>query len=130
MQQWKEWKGLNPDHGTEIPPDRAWRLFTEWQAKAKEVGVIYVSQGSTFRCFAKVESARNGALQLRSETASASFSLKEASFQYGPMQTWPRWPNPPIVEVMALQALLPGGAWLCLAEGLVPAAIPTRMLEL
>ena len=103
-------------------------LFAEWLAKAKEVGVIYVSQGCTLRAFATVESARNGTLQLHSETANASFSLLEASFLYGPMQTWPQWPNPPIVEVMALQALLPGGAWLCLAEGLTPAAIPTRML--
>jgi hypothetical protein len=130
MQDWKEWQGLNPESGNAIPADRAWRMFAEWKASAKEIGVLFVSQGSTFRAFATIDVARDGAIQLRSESASASFVLKEASFLYGPMQTWPRWPNPPIVEVMALHALLPRGAWLCLAEGLRPEAIPTRMIEM
>jgi hypothetical protein len=77
---------------------------------------------------ARLSGARDGAIQLQTESASASFSLKEATFLYGPMRTWPRWPNPPVVEVMALHALLPRGTWLCLAEGLAPEAIPARLL--
>jgi hypothetical protein len=47
---------------------------------------------------------------------------------YGPMQTSPRWPYPPIVEVMAQHAPLLHGTWLCIAEGLKPDAILPRML--
>ena len=44
------------------------------------------------------------------------------------MQTWPHWPNPPVVEVIALQAYLPRGAWLVMVEGLKPEAIPVPQL--
>jgi len=67
---------------------------------------------------------------LKSEMASATFNLKEGTFMYGPMQTWPHWPNPPIMEVMALHVLLPRGSWLCIAEDLKPEALPSRMLPL
>ena len=128
MRDWKEWTGLNPDAGGEIPSDRAWRMFAEWMAAGKELGVLYISQGSTLRTFATIQTARNGSLQLLADSGGASFNLKEASFRYAPMQMWPRWPNPPAVEVMALHALLPRGAWLCLAEGLCPEWISPRML--
>jgi hypothetical protein len=130
MRDWNEWQGLNLEPGQPMPADRAWRLFADWKASAKEIGVLFVSQGSTLRAFATIGSVRDGAIQLRSETASATFNLMGATFLYGPMQTWPRWPNPPIVEVMALHALLPRGAWLCLAEGLRPEAIPSQLLEI
>jgi hypothetical protein len=40
-------------------------------------------------------------------SANASFNLTDARFMYSPMQASPRWSNPPIVEIMALHALLP-----------------------
>ena len=48
-----------------------------------------------------VESMRNGALLLKSDTARASFNLALAIFTYGPFPTWPKWPYPPIVEMTA-----------------------------
>jgi len=36
------------------------------------------------------------------------------------MQVFPRWPAPPPVEILALQAFLATGDWLVLAEGYVP----------
>jgi hypothetical protein len=57
-------------------------------------------------------------------SANASFNLTDARFMYGPMQAWPRWPNPPIVEITALHALLPHGTWLRMADGLKPKNYP------
>lgn len=105
-------------------------MFAEWQASTREIGVIYVSKLGTFRALARLTAARNGTVQVVTDSASASFHLQEATFLYGPMRTWPRWPNPPIMEVMALHILLPRGAWLCIAEGLKPEALPARMLPL
>ena len=70
-----------------------------------------------------VTSARMGRLQINSETAEATFNLKEAEFLYGPVQLFPRWPYPPPVEVIAVQAALPGGDWLVLAEDFRPKAV-------
>ena len=66
--------------------------------------------------------------QFQAQTARATFDLTDGRFTYGPMQTWPRWPNPPIIEVMALQVYLPRGAWLVMVEGLKPDAISVPQL--
>ena len=129
MEDWKEWREVSPGlHDAELPRDQAWRMISDWKTTAKEIGVVFVSQLGTLRALATVTSAVNGTIQLSTESATASFNLREATFMYGPMQTWPRWPYPPIMEVMALHALLPRGTWLCLAEGLKPDAIPPRTL--
>jgi hypothetical protein len=129
MEDWKEWREVSPGpQDNELPPDQAWRMIDDWKTNAKEIGVLFVSQLGTLRALATVTSAINGAILLSMEAATASFNLREATFMYGPMQTWPRWPYPPIVEVMALHVLLPHGTWLCIAEGLKPDAIPPRML--
>jgi hypothetical protein len=75
-----------------------------------------------------VESARNGKLLLKGDMVRASFNLTRANFTYGPVQTWPKWPSPPIVEVIAVQAQLENGDWLALAEGLRPESLPPRAL--
>jgi hypothetical protein len=71
-----------------------------------------------------VTSLKNGRLELKGDLARASFNLTGASYKYGPMQTWPRWPSPPIVEVNALRAEFANGDYLALAEGLTPESIP------
>ena len=126
MQDWQE---SQETRGTPIETDRAWRMFADWTSTRKEIGMWYVSQPSRLLGFGTLISARNGSIQFQAEAARATFDLKEARFTFGPMQTWPRWPNPPIVEVMALQVYLPRGAWLVLAEGLRPEAIPAPQLR-
>jgi hypothetical protein len=110
---------------TPIATDQAWRTFDGWKSTRREIGVIFFAiSGTSIYTMGFVESARNGGLLLRSETVSVSFNLKRANFSYGPIQTWPRWPAPPIVEMMALQAQLSNGDWLVLAEGLQPRLLP------
>jgi len=90
-----------------IAPDEAWRTFDTWKSMRCELGVIfYGASGNSLYTMGRIESASNGKLQLRSDTTRASFNLARASFVYGPVQTWPRWPSPPIVEVIAVQARL------------------------
>lgn len=115
-------------HPHQIPTDQAWRIFSTWQASGKEIGVLFISHGGSVATAGTVQSARNGTVRVSSESAGASFQLRDATFLYGPMQTWPRWPNPPIVEVIALQAVLPNGAWIVMAEGLRPQSISPQML--
>src|SRR6266849_8162004 len=67
-----------------------------------------------------VESASNGKLLLKSDTVRASFNLTQANFTYGPVQTWPKWPSPPIVEVIAVQAQLENGDWLASQKAFDP----------
>ena len=103
--------------GTPIQPDQAWHTFDEWKSSRREIGVIfYGSSGASLYTMGFIESARNGKLLLKSDTARASFNLVGANFTFGPVQTWPRWPAPPIVEVIAVQAQLENGDWLALAE--------------
>jgi len=73
-------------------------------------------------------SARGGRLLLKGDTVRACFNLTGATFFYGPIQTWPRWPGPPVVEVVAVQATLENGDWLALADGLRPESLPNRSL--
>ena len=115
--------------GTPIPTDQAWRIFDDWKSSGREIGVIfYGSSGSSLYTMGFVESARHGKLLLKSDTVSASFNLTRANFTYGPVQTWPRWPSPPIVDVIAVQAQLENGDRLALAEGLRPESHPPRAL--
>src|SRR5713226_6603779 len=115
--------------GTPIPSDQAWRTFGEWKNTEREIGVIfYGSSVASLYTLGVVESARNGKLLLRSEAAWTSFNLRGATFRYGPLQTWPRWPLPPIVELVAVRAHLENGDWLVLADGLRPDSLPQRSL--
>ena len=90
--------------------------------------IFYGASGTSLYTMGFVESARNGKLLLKSDTVRASFNLTQANFTYGPVQTWPKWPSPPIVEVIAVQAQLENGDWLALAEGLRPESLPPRAL--
>lgn len=125
MQDWQEWKEIQ---GTPIETDQAWRMFEEWKSSRREIGIRFVSQTSRFAALGKLRSPNRGTIQIQAEGAQATFDLKEARFTFGPFQTWPRYPNPPMVEVIALQAYLPRGAWLVMVEGLKPDAIPVPQL--
>jgi hypothetical protein len=115
--------------GNPMMPDEAWRTFDDWKRSGQQIGVVfYGGSGSSLYSIGSVESAHNGKLLLKNDKARASFNLAGATFVYGPIQTWPRWPSPPVVEVIAVQALLQNGDWLALAEGLRPDSLPQRML--
>jgi hypothetical protein len=110
-----------------ISSDEAWRRFGEWQGR--DIGAIfYGGAGTSIYTMGRIESARNGRLALKGEAVRAIFNLIGASFAHGPVQTWPRWPSPPIIEVMAIQVQLANGDWLALADGLRPELIPPRAL--
>lgn len=113
---------IMPDYtGAPIPTDQVWRIFNGWEDSRREIGVIfYGGSGTSLYTMGFVESARNGKLLLMGSKLRASFDLKQAKFTYGPLQTWPKWPSPPIVEVIAVRAQLENGDWLVLAEGLRP----------
>jgi len=87
-------------------------MFDQWQKRGQEIGVIFWSRSANLYTLAVVESAKNNRIQLRNGEARASFNLTGAVFKYGPMQTWPRWPSPPIVEVAALRAEFENGDYL------------------
>jgi hypothetical protein len=108
--------------GTPISPDEAWRILDDWRAQGKEIGMLYAARSATatIASMCRVRAVRNGLLQVRGESGGASLNLKLAKFTYGPMQVWPRWPAGPSAEVLALQAYLPTGDWLVLAEGYLP----------
>ena len=115
--------------GSPIPTDQAWRTFSDWKVNGREIGVIfYGGSGTSLYTMGFIESARNGRLLLKGALVRASFNLTRANFTYGPVQTWPKWPSPPIVEVIAVQAQLENGDWLALAEGLRPESLPPRAL--
>lgn len=108
-----------------LATDEAWRLFEEWERTRRQIGVIFTSaSASSVYTMGFVESARNGRLVLKGTTLRASFNLALASFTYGPVATWPKWPGPPIVELTAVEARLENGDWLILAEGLRPESLP------
>ena len=112
-----------------IPADQAWRIFAEWKATGKEIGVFFHSQSGSFSALGTLCSARNGTIEFQAEAGRAALRLKDAQFTYGPLQTWPRWPNPPILEVIALQAYTSNGTWIIMAEGLRPESLSTQLLE-
>src|SRR4051812_10332909 len=112
--------------GNPIPTDEAWRIFSGWKGNGREIGVIfYGGSGTSLYTMASIKSAQNGRLLLKGDQIRVSFNLTRADFTYGPVQTWPKWPSPPIVEVIAVQAQLGNGDWLALAEGLRPESLPT-----
>src|SRR5690349_15780349 len=105
-------------NGTPISTDQAWRTFSDWKAEARAIGVIYYSSaGTSIYTMGVVQSARDGRLRIEGESVRATFNLARATFAHGPVQTWPRWPMPPIVEVLAVQVQLENGDWLALADG-------------
>ena len=111
-----------------ISAQQAWRIFSDWKASGKELGLFFHSQSGSFSALGTLRSARNGTIEFQAGEGKAAFRLKQAQFTYGPMQTWPRWPNPPILEVIALQAIVPDGTWIIMAEGLRPESLSTAML--
>ncbi len=114
--------------GTPLEAHEAWQMLDRWKTQTKELGVVFWSGSANLYTLAKIESAKNGRIQLRGDTARVSFNLTGATFKYGPMQTWPRWPLPPIVEVTALRAELKNGDYLALAEGLTPPVVASVAL--
>ncbi len=133
--RWTDWRGWREDRGmgasenpwretvgTPIAAEEAWLKFENWKTAGKEIGVLFCGRSGTAAIsgLMTIRSARNGLVQLKGDGAGASFNLKQAKFTYGPIQVFPRWPAPPPVEVMALQAYLMTGDWLVLAEGVIP----------
>jgi hypothetical protein len=113
---------------TRIDVHVAWQIFDQWKNSGQDIGVIFWGRSANLYAMGAVTSVKNGRIELKGNLARASFNLSGASFQYGPMQTWPRWPLPPIVEVNALRAEFANGDYLALAERLTPDSIPLPML--
>jgi len=109
--------------GTPIEMHHAWEMLQRWKNMRQEVGVIFWGRSANVYTLGLIESARDGRIQLTGSGARASFNLVGVTFKYGPMQTWPRWPSPPIVEINALRAEFENGDYLALAEGLTPTPI-------
>ena len=107
----------------------AWRRFDDWRMRGAEIGVLFVAKPVTVSSIGTVQSVRNGTLRIQGSTAGAGFNLQGASFTYGPLQVFPRWPMGPMVEVMAISAYMPAGEWLVLAEGVRPEAMAPRAIE-
>jgi hypothetical protein len=114
--------------GQPIPPDQAWRIFEDWKASSKEIGALFVATSGHSFTLGTLQSARNGMVRFQGESGSAMFRLKDAQFTYGPMMTWPCWPNPPIVEIIALQATTPNGTWIVMSDGLRPQSLSSMLL--
>jgi hypothetical protein len=121
---------IMPDYtGATIPTDQVWRIFGGWKSSGREIGVIfYGGSGTSLSTMGVVESACHGKLLLMGSKLRASFDLKQANFTYGPVQTWPKWPSAPIVEIIAVRAQLEDGGWLVLAEGLRPDSLRSLAL--
>jgi hypothetical protein len=119
---------MNEYSGTPIEMNEAWKIFDRWRNQRQEVGIIFWGRSANVYTLGFIESATNGRVQIQGNGARASFNLVGASFKYGPMQTWPRWPSPPIVEVTALRAEFENGDYLALAEGLTPPPISSPSL--
>lgn len=114
--------------GTPIEVHQAWQMFDRWKNRGKQIGIIFWGHHASLYTLGVVESAKNGRIQLKGDTARSSFNLVGATYKYGPMQTWPRWPSPPIIEVTALRAEFENGDYLVLTEGLTPPAVSSPAL--
>jgi hypothetical protein len=114
--------------GQPIPPDQAWRIFEKWRASGREIGALFVATSGYCFTLGTLQSARNGTVHFQGESCAATIRLQDAQFTYGPMMTWPRWPNPPIVEIIALQATTPNGTWIVMSDGLRPQSLASMML--
>ena len=106
--------------GKLIAADQAWRRFDQWMSAGKQIGIWFVAKSGSLRTSGIVERAEAGRVHLRGQSATAGFHLADARFTYGPFQVFPNWPSGPMVELMAVQAFLPNGDWLVMAEGLKP----------
>src|SRR6266852_5984617 len=115
--------------GDPIPVERAWMIFDSWKVEDREIGVIFYGRSGAIYTMGRVSSAKNGSLRLSGQFGSASFNLRDADFLYGPVQMFPRWPLPPPVDVIAVQACTKHGDWLILAEGLRPESMGPLALE-
>jgi hypothetical protein len=112
-----------------ISADRAWRLFSDWKENHKEIGLLFVSKSGTFSTAGTLRSARNGTVVMRGDGGcGAILHLKDAQFTYGPVMTHPNWPNPPMVEIVALQAYTANGTWIVMSEGLRPQSLSSPTL--
>jgi hypothetical protein len=114
--------------GSPIEPQVAWQLLDQWKSSRHEIGIIFWGRMASLYAIAVVDSTKYGRVRFLGDTAGTSFNLKDATFKYGPMQTWPRWPSPPIVEVNALRAEFSNGDYLVLAAGLTRQALSSPML--
>ena len=103
-------------------------MMHRWRNHRHEIGVIFWGRSANVYTLGLIESASHGRIELTGSGARASFNLTGASFRFGPMQTWPRWPSPPIVEVNALRVEFENGDYLALAEGLAPPPISSPSL--
>jgi hypothetical protein len=110
--------------GTPIGSGDAWLMFEKWKSARAEIGVLFHGLSGSVTTTGTVTSANMGRLQLNSPTAEISFRFKDVNFSYGPVQMFPRWPNPPMVEVIALQAWFANGDWVALAERFRPESLP------
>jgi hypothetical protein len=107
-----------------IPVHKAWRLLDEWKMKGQELGIWVAGPAASASGVAAIAAVRNGAVELKGENWGMRLNLRDAEFSYGPMPTWPRWPAPPVVDVIALQAMIGGREWVVLAEGWRPTSLP------
>jgi hypothetical protein len=123
--------------GAPIGADEAWGILERWTKTKCGVGVIFWGRSGNIYTNAAVHSARNGRVELAGDSCRASFNLVGASFRYGPMQLWPRWPSPQTVEgllcalsstiltILHLQKACPKGSpprWTLLTRGLAAPA--------
>ena len=108
--------------GNPVSSEEAWKVLDDWKVRRQEIGMLYCRRSGTavISAMCRVQRLRNGSLQMSGDGTAALLSLRMAAFSYGPMKVWPNWPSGPIVEVLALQACLPEGDWLMLAEGYLP----------
>lgn len=113
---------------TPLSPDQAWRRIDRWSKERTEVGILFWSRTANLYTSAVIESAKDGRLRLRAGGILVSFQLQGAAFAYGPIQTWPRWPSPPVVPVIALQVTFENGDYLALAEGMTPPSFSSPLL--
>jgi hypothetical protein len=119
---------MQEDFGAPMETHTAWGMLDGWKASGREIGVVFWGSSGSLYTLGCVESAAGGRLSIRGQGARASFNLSRASFKYGPMRMWPRWPSPPIVEVNALRAEFENGDYLALAEGLTAPPVSSPSL--
>ena len=116
--------GFSNNTGTPLPTDQAWRLIDGWKTAAKELGVWVAGSTASVSGVGAITAVRSGRIDLAGASWSLRLNLRDADFRYGPMTTWPRWPAPPMVDIIALQAMVGERNWVVLAEGWRPASLP------
>ncbi len=114
--------------GTPLEPNEAWTIFDRWKSSGQKIGIIFWGRTANVYAMGILQNTRNGRIEFTANGTRSTFNLNGATFKYGPMQTWPKWPSPPVVEVLALRAEFEHGEYLALAEGLMPSAMPLPSL--